>query len=150
MYFTILNSKEQKQIWRMVEVQWGIAQKPDGVLLRNNKNNIFLVNRDIEKALDQNLRIDAAGLYILEQPNPNEMRLSVEGTQLLGSHATKNIIDLDERNAREWLKGRNVETKIVTKEFQIVRHKNNYMGCGKLSGKELRNYMPKTRRILAD
>lgn len=154
MQFRILNSKEQKEVWALVEAQWGIKRKPDGVLLKNNKNKIFLINRDIEKVFDEGLRIDSAGLYILEQPNPNEVRLSVEGTQLFGPHVTKNIVDLGDGEVREWLKGRHVETKITTKDFQIVRHRrgtmDDYMGCGKLNGKELRNYMPKTRRILAD
>lgn len=149
MRFKILNSKEQKQIWNMVEAQWGIEEKPDGVLLRNAKNKIFLTNRDVEQALDQNLHIDTVGLYILEQPNETEVRLSIEGTQLLGPNAKKNITELNKDQARIWLKGQNVPTNVETKTFQIIRHGKDYMGCGKSDGQELRNYMPKTRRILA-
>lgn len=133
----------------MVEAQWGITERPEGVLLRNKKNKIFLTNRDFEQVLDQNLRIDTVGLYIIEQPNENEVRLSIEGSQLLGPKATKNVTELNKEESRLWLKGQNVPTTVGTKNFQIIKHKSDFMGCGKSNGEELRNYMPKTRRILA-
>lgn len=147
---TILNSKQQKEIWAKIETQWGIDNKPEGVLLENNKDKVYLVTRDFEKILDQNLRIDTVGLYIATKPNDNEIRLSIEGTQLLGQEAKKNIIILTNEETRLWLKGESVETKKEGAGFQIVKHNDDFLGCGKLKNNELLNFMPKTRRILSD
>ena len=45
----ILNNKEIKEIYRLVEKQWGAKIKLDYGFLKNNKNRIFVVNKDISK-----------------------------------------------------------------------------------------------------
>jgi len=45
----ILNSKEIKKILKLIENQWNAKLKQNYAFLQNNKNRIFIVNKDLEK-----------------------------------------------------------------------------------------------------
>jgi len=45
----ILNSKEIKEILKLIEDQWNAKLKLNHAFLKNNKNRIFIVNKDISK-----------------------------------------------------------------------------------------------------
>ena len=62
----------------------------------NEKNRLFVVNKDLAKIDLQKLRIDRIGLYFAEYKN-NQIRLSKEGAQLLfleTDDPVENIVDL--------------------------------------------------------
>ncbi len=74
------------------------------------------------------------------------LRLSIEGTQLVGPKAKKNIIELNDVEAEEWLRGYALEKK-AQKGYVLLRYKNHFLGCGKSNGERIWNNVPKERRI---
>lgn len=143
----ILNSREKKKLLEELSAVYGIKQlKLDYVFMQNPKGRIYITNRDIEKIPLEKLRINSLGLYFAMQDRVG-LRLSVEGSQIIGKHATKNIIELNQEQAQEWFSGRDIETQSQLKGFVLVKHKNDFLGCGNLSKGILHNYLGKERRI---
>ncbi len=84
------------------------------------------------------------GLYFgtLEE---NGIRLSIEGSFIVGRIARKNVIELDDEKARKWMSGKDIEATV--RGYVILKWKNFFLGCGKGNGKFVKNYVPKERRI---
>ncbi len=84
------------------------------------------------------------GLYFgtLEE---NGIRLSIEGSFIVGRLAKRNVIELDDENAKMWMSGRDLELPI--RGYVILKWRNFFLGCGKGNGKIVKNYVPKERRI---
>ena len=59
---------------------------------------------------------------------------------------TKNIFELSDEQALEWLKGNDLQIK-TDYSWKILKHKNEFIGCGKSTGEKITNFMPKERRI---
>jgi len=87
------------------------------------------------------------GLYFgtLEK---NGIRLSIEGSFIVGKLAKKNVIELDDEDARRWMRGEDL--KLPVKGYVILKWKNFFLGCGKGNGKIVKNYVPKERRIQSE
>lgn len=144
---TILNTREIKEISKLLKKQFD-AEFDFPVVMRSSKDRIYLINRDIANIDLTKLKIDTIGLYFGELKD-DELRLSIEGSQLIGPKAKKNVLEIDDKLARLWLKGYDIPVKTDMKGFLIIKNNNDYLGCGKHSQENILNFVPKTRRILA-
>ncbi len=142
----VLKRKDKKTFLELLKKQFGFDKKLDYIFLINNKNKIFIINKEIVNIDLNRIRINSIGLYIAEFRN-NEVRLSIEGSQLIGPKAKKNIIELDEKQSKEWLKGNDIETTTKAEGFLILKHKDDYLGSGKVKENRILNFVPKTRRL---
>ena len=142
----ILNSKEIKEIYKLVESQWGAKIKLDCGFLKNRKNRVFIISKDISKIGVSGLRINSAGMYFCET-DKHGIRLSIEGTQIIGPEAAKNIVALNEEETKKWFKGEDLEKECKDcNNFVILKHKNDFLGNGKYANGKILNYVSKTRR----
>jgi NOL1/NOP2/fmu family ribosome biogenesis protein len=141
-----LKSKEVKQLHSLLEKQFGLKKNLDYLFFINNKNKIYIIDRDFTKIYTEKLRISSLGLYFAEQ-NKSRLRLSIEGSELIGMHCTNNILDLDQEQARNWLKGLDLDLDIKKREFLLIKHKEDFLGCGKAVENKVLNYVPKNRRL---
>ncbi len=73
------------------------------------------------------------------------LRLSIEGSFLVGKYAKKNVLEVDESTAMKWLSGEDIAAEV--EGYWIVKWGEYFLGCGKGNGKVLRNYVPKDRRV---
>jgi len=90
---------------------------------------------------------DRQGVYFARVESDG-IRLSIEGSFLVGPRATKNIIELDDERARSYLAGENVE--IENRELHawvIVKWRSYYLGSAKAKDGRLINYVPGDRRL---
>lgn len=142
----ILNKKEIKQILRKIKEQWGAELDLDYAFLMSPKNKIYIVNRDVSKIDLSKLNINNIGLYFGEL-KLDELRLSIEGTQIVGEKANKNIVELNKEQAREWFRGENVEIDEDLHGFILLKHNNDFLGCGKYSIGRILNFVAKARRV---
>lgn len=142
-----LNKKEAKQILEMLESQWGFKGELDYIFMMNSRNKIYIINRDISKVDLEKLRIDSIGLYFGETLG-NEIRLSIEGSQMIGKNCSKNICELNDAEFKEWLAGNDLH-KEEGSGFMLVRHNDDFVGCGKAGKDKFYNYIGKNRRITA-
>jgi len=142
----ILNKKEIKEIYNLIEKQWSAKLEVDYVFLRNNKHRVFICNKDISKIDLSKLRINSFGMYFCEIDRVG-IRLSIEGSQIVGPKATKNITEIDEKQTKQWLKGEDLEIEGNYSGFVILKHKNYFLGTGKFKENKVLNYVGKSRRI---
>ncbi|MFH2027758.1 MAG: hypothetical protein ABIJ08_01335 [Nanoarchaeota archaeon] len=143
----ILNKKEIQKILQSLEEQYGFKEKLDYAFLLSEKNKIYIVNRDIERIDLSRLRVNSYGLYLGELKDNGQVRLSIEGSQIVGKHSDKNILGLDDDDAKDWLKGYDIGYDGKLKDFVMIKNKEDFLGCGKIAGNKLLNHVPKIRRM---
>ena len=78
------------------------------------------------------------------------LRLSIEGSQIMGPYAKKNVLELSKEASRDWLKGRDLAVETDCSGFVIVKSGDDFMGCGKVKDNKLLNFVPKIRRIVCE
>jgi len=142
----ILNGKEIKEILKLIEKQWNVKIKLEYTFLKNNKNRVFIINKDIEKIELEKLRVNSFGLYFCEIDHMG-IRLSIEGSQIIGPKATKNIVEINSLQIKQWFNGQDLEIKENYSGFVIIKHKNDFLGSGKYKNGKILNYVSKSRRI---
>jgi NOL1/NOP2/fmu family ribosome biogenesis protein len=148
----ILNTREIKKLREMVTDSFGYFFKRKYVYLRNDKNKVFIINRDIDKIDLAKLRIDRMGLYLAEMKK-GQCRLSKEGAQLLVKEAEenneklKNVVDLDDKEVKEYFKGLDLDKDLGDENrFMILKFCNDTIGCAKYKNGKILNFLPKIHR----
>jgi len=109
--------------------------------------------------LNEEITLEIIGMYLLntyEDVNSG-LRLSFDAIYALKDQITKNILELDEKQAEEFMKGQDIaltkedqeKFKDEPKGFKIIKYKkdNELIGTGKLTQDRIINYMPKERRL---
>ncbi len=152
---TFLNKKESKRILKDLSNYFGcdllfLAEKYLFVL--SSKKRLYIINRDLTKININNIRVNRIGLYFANIEH--DIRLSIEGSQIVGPKATKNIVEIDENNREKWMLGEDLnlnELKLINvkNKFVIVKCHDDFLGSGRISKNKLINYIPKERRIKA-
>lgn len=141
----ILNSREIKKIKEQLQEQFGYSELDYGFLM-NEKGKIYLINKEIAQVDISQLRIDTYGMYFGEFKN-EQIRLSIEGSQLIGPHATKNILEISKEQSRDWLRGRDLEIETELSAYVLVKSGKDFFGTGRLKEGKLLNFVPKSRRL---
>ena len=141
-----LNKKEVKKILSLVKEQFDSEIVLEYEFLVNEKNKVYIVNKDIAKIDLTKLRVNSIGLYFGEL-HPEGLRLSIEGSQLIGPTAKKNVLELNEKELKEWIRGEDLVKEVDVKGFVIIKHADDFFGCGKIIQGKILNHYPKVRRI---
>ncbi|MHA1208383.1 MAG: methyltransferase RsmF C-terminal domain-like protein [Candidatus Freyarchaeota archaeon] len=76
------------------------------------------------------------------------LRLTIEGAQLIGETAKKNVIELDYDEAVKWMRGEDFQLESEYQGYVVLKWKNYFLGCGKLKNGVVKNFVPKDRRII--
>jgi len=148
-FIKILNQHEKRQIEKKLNEQFGIENVP-GLIVRRGEERLFLFSgnfseKDI-KQLEKCTFIERTGVYFARLIG-DDLRLSIEGSQILKGQITKNIFELDSSQAEEWMKGRELLIKTGKHGFLIMRHGEDFLGTGKASEEKIGNFIPKNRRL---
>jgi len=145
----VLNSKRIKQITRLLQTQWGYSEKLDCGFLQK-ENDIFLVTKDIDKIDLREVNVNSLGLYFGELRH-DTLRLSIEGSQIIGKKASKNILELNAEQLQQWLRGEDMEftnkSNVEHNTYLIIKHNHDFFGCGRIKEGKLLNFVPKARRM---
>lgn len=110
------------------------------------REKVYLVNRSVGAVDIEQLQINSVGLYIAEFKN-TQVRLSIEGSQLIGPVAQKNVCEVSEEQAKDWLEGRDIEVEGNFDGFVILKCGPDYLGSGKVRDGTVFNYVPKIRQV---
>lgn len=150
----ILSKNEKIQVENLLKNQFGIKSIP-GILNKKGAEKIFIFQGDMFpkeiKELEQLTQIERVGVYFAkifqDKQGYEHIRLSIEGTQILGNQFTKNIFELNEEQAEKWMQGEELNIKTGKREFIIMKHKQDFLGTGKASEEKIGNFIPKSRRL---
>ena len=147
----VLNKNEKEKFVRQLNEQFWIKEI-EGNIARFGKERIILYSAEISEkeiqTLDRFARVEGVGVYFAKfDEKTNDIRLSIEGTQLLKNQITKNIFELDEKQAEEWMMGQDLNIATGKKGFFIIKFKEDLLGTGKISENKISNFIPKSRRL---
>ncbi|MCL5730426.1 MAG: hypothetical protein M1165_02565 [Candidatus Pacearchaeota archaeon] len=167
----LFNSKETREVLRALRDQFGIQEIP-GRIIKLGEEKLFLFTGDATEEEIQKLEriapVERLGVYFAKQNllrvphllHPDEkskqnqgsappigIRLSIEGSQILKNQIKKNTFELDEKQAEEWMSGRELNIRPGTRAFLVMKYKNDFLGCGKASEEKISNFIPKMRRL---
>ncbi|MBR9700800.1 hypothetical protein GOV11_02960 [Candidatus Woesearchaeota archaeon] len=150
----VLNSKERKRVRQDLEAQYGFSGDLDyGMLLKEKKQKISLITKKIDEITLDGVRVDTLGMYFAAYFN-GKLRLSIEGSQMIGDSCSKNVVDISKKQMQGWIQGEKLEAEEFDNlpdegSFVIIRHEKDYIGCGKVSQGAVTNYIPKSRYVHA-
>ncbi len=165
-HLNFLNSKDYKEIAKQINEQWDAEFSFKDFVIRSSKDKIYIVSRDLEKIDYKNYNIEQAGLYIAHINDRNEIRLSIEGSEVIGPKAKKNVVDIG-KLSKLWMAGQDIPFKTSCTGMVIIKDGKDYLGSGKVMTKEVQvfdeegkskkemqtmilNFVPKTRRHVKD
>ena len=137
----IWNNKQIKKFHKVLEEQFGFKKKLDYTFI-SRKGKIYIISKKINEFPINYFH--TKGLYIAKE-EASGIRLSIEGSQLIGPNCTKNILILD--NFNEWMEGKDISTNNIFKNMVIIKYKNDFLGCGIYKNNTILNFVPKSRRI---
>ena len=141
----ILNSKEKKILLKQIQEKFKTSKLDlNYIFLKNNEGKVFLLSNYFKNLDTKNLRINSLGLYFANISK--DIRLTIEGSQLIRDKA-KNILEINDKQLKEWLKGYDIEIDKKLNGFVIIKNNNDFYGCGFYKDKKILNYIPKERRI---
>ena len=145
----IFNKNQKLEILNKLKKQFGINEIP-GTIIKSGTERLFLYQGDLTPnqiyELERTLPIERVGVYFAKLMNDN-IRLSIEGTQILQNQITKNIFELDEEQTQEWMMGSELLIATGKQDFLIMKHNNEFLGTGKASAEKISNFIPKNRRL---
>lgn len=139
----VLNSRERKKFWQQLNEQFDCEAEDKAVL--SNKEKIYLVNNDIHEIPE--IKLYYVGLYFCKIMKEG-LRPTIEGSQLIAKTAKKNILELNNKQINQWVKGEDMEGFDVPDGFYLVKNKEDIYGCCKIKEGRLFNYVPKGRRLI--
>ena len=145
----IIQNEEREELLRELNEQFGIKNIP-GILFRRGKERIFLYEGYLTEKEIRNLEkitfIERVGVYLAKK-EPQGIRLSIEGSQILKNQITKNFVKLTKEEMQEWMMGHELLKKTSERGFVIMIYENDALGTGKASENKITNFIPKSRRL---
>ena len=148
-YLKILNKREKAEVEKKLNEQFGVDSIP-GMIVMRGEERLFLFSGNLSEKgielLEKCTFIERIGIYFAKIIG-NDIRLSIEGSQILKDQITKNIFSLDSNQAEEWMKGRELPIKTGQHGFLIMKHGEDFLGTGKASEEKIGNFIPKSRRL---
>lgn len=147
MKLKILNTREIKKIREIVIRDFGVWFEGDYAFLKNERNRLFMVNKDISKLNLDNLRIDRMGVYIAEISD-NQVRLSKSGVQLLGKFGElKHEVSLKKEEVSLYFKGQDLEKDLGEEsKLVVLKYQGVILGCARYKEGNVLNFLPKVHR----
>jgi len=149
MTFHIFNKKEKQDILKALKEQFGITTL-FGTLIKRGTERIFLFQGSLNEKqitkLEETVPIERVGVYFAKIQGA-DIRLSIEGVQLLKDQITKNVFEINELQMQEWMSGNELPIKTGKHCFLIMKHKNDFLGTGKASEEKITNFISKSRRL---
>ena len=149
MNIRFIRASEKKRITENLNKQFGIEKLPY-LLIESGKERIRGFSGSLSKdeiiLIAQLTNIESIGIYLIKKEKENDLRLSLDAIHLLKDQINKNIVEINESQLHDWLRGKDIEIK-AEKGNVIIQFKGDLIGFGKSNGEKIYNYIPKDRRL---
>lgn len=148
-FLKVLNQKEKKEIETRLSEQFGIDNIP-GLIVKRGEERLFIFSGDFFeediKKLEASAPIERVGIYFARIIG-DDIKLSIEGTNMLKNQISKNIFELNDEQLEEWMMGQDLQIKTGERGLLVIKHNDDFLGCGKASEEKIGNFIPKSRRL---
>lgn len=148
----ILDKEEVERIEEIVESNYGTKiDLKQFLVLETFEEKIWLATKNLLNLELGKLPINSIGMNFGKLKRNDKINLTVEGSQIVGATAVKNIAVLDEENTKKFMQGSDVkpekEINCDYHNFAIVKFEEDILGSSLLTEKGIENQLPKSRRI---
>jgi len=148
----ILDKGEIESIETIVENNYGAKiDLKQFLVLGTFEEKIWLMSKDLFNLDFDKLQINSIGMNFGKLKRNGKINLTVEGSQMVGPEATKNICILNEENAKKFMQGSDVkpdeEINCECHNFSIIKFGEEILGSSLLNENGVKNLLPKSRRI---
>jgi len=149
MTLKILSINEKRKIQENLQEQFGITEIP-GLLVKRGEERLFLFQGHLSPKqiieLEDKIPLERVGIYFAKMVR-DEPKLSIEGVQILKNQIKKNIFEINQEQAEQWMSGQELNIKTGKKGFIILKCGEDLLGCGNASEEKITNFIPKSRRL---
>ena len=131
----ILTSSELKYFQERLRAQYGVENGfKDYVLIKAGQGRIRATTPETFEIATRLRRVQQIGLYIAKQIK-SDIVLSIEGSQLLDGAIRKNVVELSEEEAENWMKAAPINRSQEKSEARYIVAKcgDLYLGSGRFS-----------------
>tara|TARA_Y100000310_G_C20558070_1_gene751574 strand:- start:554 stop:1006 length:453 start_codon:yes stop_codon:yes gene_type:complete len=142
-----LSKKKSKKILNSLSEYFELKKFPlDVIFFQRKDKKIFISSLDLKKLDPFPKYPNSIGVYFAIEESGG-VRLSLEGSQILGPYSTKNVIEVSKKELKEWFNGSDLEFESEEKGYVILKFEEDFVGCGYKKGSKVLNYIPKNRRV---
>ncbi len=147
----IMSEEEKGEMLKYLEERFGLKKElfEDYVFVKSGRK-IWITNRDVVDKNFSGLNVEAVGMLFLRWEKKKErIKLTTNGAQMFGMHATKNVVEVSEGKVHDVLCGLNLYDIECDAEdgYVILKYKEHILGIGLKQGRFIKNLIPKARRI---
>jgi NOL1/NOP2/fmu family ribosome biogenesis protein len=148
----ILGKNEVETVENIVEKNYGTGIDLNQFLvLKTFEEKIWLATKELTDLDLSKLPVNSVGMNFGKLKRNDKINLTIEGSQMVGIKATKNVVLLDKENAEKFMQGSDVkpqqEINCEYHNFTIVKSGEDVLGSSLLTEKGIKNQLPKSRRI---
>lgn len=148
MNIRFLNAKEKKKLIGELHERFGISDMKDYLLLETGKEKIRAFSGSFTRedilALGEIANVEIIGMYFAKRDFV--LRLSFDALHLLKEQINKNIIEINDKEFEDWIRGKVIE-KNVDSGIYVIKFNDDFLGCAFSNGKKLLNFVPKERQV---
>jgi NOL1/NOP2/fmu family ribosome biogenesis protein len=146
-----MSENEKREIERIVEKNYGAKIDLSSFdCYINNRNEIYFVSKSVKERLISIASF--VGVYFGRLKRNEKIQLSVEGNQIVGKLASRNIAIVDDENISRYMEGLECKwSELINCEvnnFVLIKNGNDFFGSGILREDKIENLVPKARRIM--
>lgn len=136
-----------KKIIKYFKEEFGIDEEVfKGYEFYEYKNSIYLMTKEA-KDFDLEGKVIRKGIRIARLVR-NGIKPTIDGIQIFGRYAKKNIIHLEEEDLKKILLGKDLHLELdIPNGYKILFYKNYPIGVCYFRDKKLKNQIPRSRRI---
>ena len=145
MNYKALPKKEVKEEVNKIKQLYSIKDLELNYVFLKNKEKILVVSEEFSKVDLSNLNINVLGMYFANVDN--KVRLTIEGSQIIGPLAKDNVLEINEEQMKDYFNGKDLNVDKEFKDFVILKYKDKYLGIGKYKEDKIINFFPKERRV---
>lgn len=130
----LLTSTERKYLIRRLMDQHGVEDAFDDlILIRSGQGRIRAATKEAYEVACRLKKVQQIGLYVAKMVK-GDIVLSIEGSQLLGNAITRNIVELSEKEAEEWMKAAPIQKfERLEGRYVVAKYGDFYLGSGRVS-----------------
>ena len=143
-----LGSKDKKHYFEKLNSQFGVEKLP-WMLIETGKEKVRAFSGDMTREDVMKIaavaNIELIGMYLFKE-ELGGMRFGFDGAMMVSDKINKNVIEINDEQANDWLQGKNLGIKLE-KGVYAVKHADDFLGCGMSDGQVLINFVPKERRM---
>ena len=130
----LLTPRERRNLIERLKLQYGVEDAfEDLILIKAGQGRIRATSREAFEVAGRLRKVQQIGLYVIKVVK-GDVILSIEGSQLLDGRIVKNLIELSDEEAEEWMKAAPIPCpEKIKSRYVVARCGNLYLGSGRVS-----------------